>query len=59
MDDVLDNITLENQSFDPVPNVGMKIDKNCILGVAVFEKRMITILDFEKVHESLKKNIKQ
>lgn len=58
VDKVLENIILYKQQIDPVPNVKMKIDKDCILGVGKLEGRMITILNISRVHETILDDIK-
>lgn len=59
VDQVLDNIKLDATHIDPSPNVKMKMERDCIKGVGMFEDRIIILLDLAKVHEHLKRDIKE
>jgi purine-binding chemotaxis protein CheW len=59
VDKVLENIILYKQQIDPVPSVKMKIDKDCIFGIGKLEGRMITILNIDRVHNTIIDDIKK
>ncbi len=53
VDEILENVTLEQDRIDPAPTVKMKINRECVLGLGELEGRMITILNLEKIHEEV------
>lgn len=57
VDEILENVTLEQNQIDPAPTVKMKINRECVLGLGELEGRMITILNLEKIHEEVSAEI--
>jgi len=58
VDEVLENLIINKRKMDPVPSVKMKIDKDCVIGIGKLDRRLITILDITKVHETILGEIK-
>lgn len=58
VDKILDNIKLDAVHIDPSPNVKMKMERDCVKGVGLFEDRIIIVLDLLKVHEHIQQSIK-
>ncbi len=50
VDQILDNIKLSTSEIDPPPSINMSINRDCILGIGKFNKRMITIINYDTVH---------
>ena len=50
VDQVLDNVRFDMSMVDPAPTVKMNIDRAYVQGLGEMEKRMIVILDIEKMH---------
>lgn len=57
VDQVLDNVKFDMNLIDPAPSVRMNIDREYIQGLGELESRMIVILDLEKMHEHMMKEI--
>jgi len=57
VDQVLDNVKFDMSLVDPAPTVKMNIDREYIHGLGELENRMIVILDLEKMHEHMMKEI--
>ncbi len=57
VDEILDNIKLESSQIDPAPTVRMNIERECIKGLGEMEGRMIAILDLQKIHDVIKKDV--
>ncbi|MBF0360927.1 MAG: purine-binding chemotaxis protein CheW [Oligoflexia bacterium] len=53
IDEISDNVKLHLNQLDPSPSVKTKIDKSCINGIGIVNERMIVILDFEKLIETI------
>ena len=57
VDQVLDNVKFDMAQVDPAPQVKMNIDRAYIQGLGELDGRMIVILDLEKMHESVMREI--
>jgi purine-binding chemotaxis protein CheW len=57
VDQVLDNVKFDMAQVDPAPTVKMNISREYIHGLGELENRMIVILDLEKMHEHMMKEI--
>ena len=57
VDEVSENITLASSQIDAAPTVKMTVNKECVSGLGELEGRMITILNFNKVQEEIKKEM--
>ena len=57
VDEILDNIKLHTSHIDPAPTAKMNMDKEYIRGLGLVEKRMIVILDPERINEGINREI--
>ncbi len=57
VDEILENIRMEASQVDPAPSVKMHVDRECIYGLGELEGRMIIILNFEKIHDNILRQI--
>lgn len=57
VDRVLDNVKFDMDKVDPAPQVKMSMDHDHIHGLGDLDGRMIVILDLEKIHASVMKDI--
>jgi purine-binding chemotaxis protein CheW len=57
VDKVLDNVKFDMAQVDPAPTVKMNIDREYVQGLGELEGRMIVILDLEKMHNHIMKEI--
>ena len=57
VDEILDNIKLHTSHIDPAPTAKLKMSKEYIKGLGLVEKRMIVILDPEKINEGINNEI--
>ena len=57
VDRVLDNVKFDMAQVDPAPTVKMNIDREYIHGLGELAGRMLVILDIEKMHEHMMKEI--
>ncbi len=57
VDQVLDNVKFDMSQVDPAPAVKMNVDREYIQGLGELEGRMIVILDLQKMHEFIMKEI--
>lgn len=57
VDDVLDSVKFDMMQIDPAPAIKMNIDREYIQGLGQLEGRMIVILDLEKMHEHILRDI--
>lgn len=57
VDKVLDSVKFDMGKVDPAPQVKMSIDDKHIQGLGELDGRMIVILDLEKMHDSVMKDI--
>jgi purine-binding chemotaxis protein CheW len=57
VDQVLDNVKFDMSQVDPAPAVKMNVDREYIEGLGELEGRMIVILDLQKMHEFIMKEI--
>lgn len=58
VDKIMDTIRVDVSRIDPSPNVKMKMERDCVKGVGVFDKRMVIILDVGKVHRHINEAIR-
>jgi len=58
VDKIMDTIKVDVSRIDPSPNVKMKMERDCVKGVGVFDQRMVIILDTEKVHRHINEAIR-
>ena len=57
VDEVIENVILESSQIDAAPKGGLWINRECVLGLGELEGRMITILNYKKVHADIKKEM--
>ena len=57
VDQVLDNVKFDMNQIDPAPAVKMNIDREYIEGLGELEGRMLVILDLQKMHEFIMREI--
>ncbi len=57
VDEILDNVKIEENNIDSTPVVKMNIPKDCVKGIGLIDKRMIVIIDIEKINEYFLKDI--
>lgn len=57
VDQILDNLKLEAAQIDPVPEVHLRIDKECITGLGQTGDRMIIIVNLAAIDRMLRKEI--
>lgn len=57
VDEVLDNVKLDASQIDPAPTVKMKVSRECITGLGKLNDRMIALLNLQRIHEEIKKDI--
>jgi len=57
VDEILDNIKVPNSCIDETPGVKLKIDRECVAGLALIDDRMVIILDADEVSRSLNQAI--
>lgn len=57
VDCVLDNVMFDMAQVDPAPTVKMNISREYVQGLGELEGRMIVMLDFEKMHDSILQDI--
>jgi purine-binding chemotaxis protein CheW len=50
-DHILDNVKLDKNLVDPAPEVKLRMNRECIKGLGEIGRRMIIILNLEKVNE--------
>jgi purine-binding chemotaxis protein CheW len=58
VDKVIDTIKIDRRHIDPSPNVKMEMERDCVSGVGILDKRMVIVLDIEKVHSHINEAIK-
>jgi len=57
VDEILDNIKVPVSCIDKTPAVKLKIDRECVAGLALIDDRMVIVLDAEVVSQSLNQAI--
>lgn len=53
VDEILDNVKVPIDSVDPAPNVKLRIERECVRGLALIDDRMIIILAPDRLGESI------
>lgn len=57
VDEILDNIKVPIANVDPAPTVKLRIEKECVKGLALLHERMIIILDPDSLGDAINKDI--
>lgn len=57
VDEILDNVKVPLGNVDPAPTVKLRIERECVRGLALIDDRMIIILAPDKLGESIDSTI--
>lgn len=53
VDEILDNVKVPLDNVDPAPNVKLRIERECVRGLALKDERMIIVLEPDRLGDSI------